>query len=220
MGLLRRIGFVILLLTVCVCAGAQGKKQLDSLKYIQPQFSEGTVIFADKHMSRGTLNISPFDQIVYCVISGKDTLSVAGNPDIISVSVDGRSFVRWRDSFVEIVASDGSVGVGIIRSTDKVNNVKTGAYGMATSSSSVRTYSVDANTGNFHDLIIDDPRNYVYSQSPCLFSGGKYFTVSRKAFEKLFPEQKAFIESVWAERDIDIADVDSVIDFYRELLDR
>lgn len=206
----------IILIFAGVCAGAQG---LDSLRYILPEFSQGTVIFGDKHISHGVLNISPLDQTVYC-ISAKDTLSVAGGADIISVSVDGRSFYRWNDSFVEILTSDGDTGVGIVRSTSKVSNVKTGAYGMTSGSSSIRTYSVNSNTGNLQSLIIEDPRNYVYTKSPYLINKGKYYSISKKSFAKLFPEHKDFIESVWSERDLNTTDVNAVIDFYNELLNK
>lgn len=217
---MKKFCFAIILLFASICAGAQGRKQLDSLKYIFPEFKEGTVIFSDKQISRGVLNISPLDQSVYCLSPEKDTLYVEGNPAIISVSVAGRSFTKWKESFVEIIARSGDTGVGIIRSTQKVNHVQTGAYGMSSTTSSIRSYSVDGNTGNLRNLIIDDPRNFVYTQSPCLYNDGKYYSVSKKSFQKLFPAQKAFIESVWAERDIDVTDINSVIAFYNELLQK
>ncbi|MDO5442245.1 MAG: hypothetical protein Q4G10_01100 [Bacteroidia bacterium] len=216
-NLIGRICSALCFLFVTVIAGAQ---QLDSLKYILPEFSQGTVIFGDKHISQGLLNISPLDQAVYCITSDKDTLSVAGNDDIISVSTSGRTFARWKDSFVELLTSDGDTGVGIVRSTAKVSNVKTGAYGMTTSTSSVKNYGVNTDTGNLTNLIIDDPRNFVYSKSPCLFKAGKYYPVSKKSFEKLFPGQKDFIESVWSERNINITDMSDVIAFYNELLQK
>lgn len=217
---MRRILIAIFLLFAGICAGAQGSRQLDSLRYILPEFCQGTVIFGDKSVSRGVLNISPLDHTVYCISAEGDTLSVAGNSDIISVSASGRSFVRWQESFVEIVITDGNTGVGIVRSTSKVNNAKPGAFGMASGASSTRTYSVDPSSGTFRDFIMDDPRNYVYRQFPCLCKDGRCLPVSKKSFERLFPEQKACIGSVWSDRNIDIADTDSVIDFYKELLQR
>lgn len=217
---MRRVIITIVLLFSCFLAGAQGRSQLDSLRYILPEFCQGTVIFGDKSVSRGVLNISPLDQTVYCISAGGDTLSVAGSSDIISVNASGRSFVRWQESFVEIAVVDGNTGVGIIRTTSKVNNAKPGAYGMASGASSTRTYSVNPSTGTFRDSIMDDPRNYVYRQFPCLCKDGRCLPVSRKSFERLFPELKAYIESVWSDRNIDITDTGSVIGFYRELLQK
>ncbi len=216
MRYMKKANSVIFLLFASVLGYAQGTRQLDSLKYVLPEFKQGTVIFADKSMSSGLLNISPIDQSVYCIDS-QDTLYVTGNPDIISVSADRRSFFKWKDAFVELVISDGGVGVGIIRVTSKVSNVKMGAYGMSSSTSSIQSYSVDASTGTLRSLIIDDPRNYSHKVTPCLFKSGKFFPVSKKSFEKLFPDKKEFIESVWAERGINIADVGAVIEFYKEL---
>lgn len=216
---MKRINLSICFILVCVCAGAQGHRQLDSLKYMLPEFSQGTVIFADKHVSRGILNISPLDQSVYC-LSGKDTLYVDGNPDILRVSAAGRSFVKWKESFVEVVVTQGTTGIGISRSTVKIDNVKAGAFGGTTATSSTKTYSVDSSSGTFHDLILEDPRNYVYKKTPYLYNDGKFLPVSRKSFEKLFPGQKDFIESVWAGRNITVTDINSVMAFYNELLQK
>lgn len=213
---MRRKNFVILLLFVSICTVAQGRKQLDSLQYILPEFSRGAVIFSDKQISSGMLNISPLDQSVYC-ISGKDTLYAEGNPNVIRVSVSGRSFVKWNDSFVEIILEKDNTGVGIIRKTLKVNNVRAGAYDMNSSTSFAKTYSVNASSGTLHNLTIDDPRNYVYTKTPYLFINGKYYRVSKKSFEKLFPKLKDFIERVWEERNVGAVDIAAVISFYNEL---
>lgn len=215
---MRRISIAILLLFAGVCAMAQGKKQLDSLKYILPEFSQGTVLTSDKQLSRGLLNISPLDQAVYCISPEQDTLYVADNANIVSVSVAGRSFSRWKESFVEIVALHSGAGVGIIRSTSRVSNVKTGAYGVSSGTSSIKTYSVDPTTGVLTNLIIDDPRNYVYTRTACLALDGKYLPMTKKSFEKMFPDKKEYIESVWAERGIKPTDFDAVLGFYNELL--
>lgn len=216
--IMRKICFAVSFLFVCVCAGAQGHKQLDSLRYILPEFSEGTVMYADKQFSRGMLNISPLDQAVYCLSPENDTLYVAANADILRISVAGRSFTKWKDSFVEMAVMDGNMGVGIIRSTAKVSNVKTGAYGSSTTTSSIRSYSVDAATGTLTNLIIEDPRNYVYTRTACLFVDGKYLPVSRKSYEKMFPEKKDYIESVWPERNIKPTDFDAAVSFFKDLL--
>lgn len=203
----------IFLLLACFCASAQEHRQLDSLKYIFPEFIQGNVVFSDHHFNQGLLNISPFDQQVYC-LSGKDTLVVAGNADIVSVGAQGRYFVKWDGSFVEEIVTEDGAGVGMIRSVAKVNNVQNGAFGMKSSASSIRTYSVDVYSGSMKNIIIDDPRNYSYRVSPCLFKESKFYPVSKKSFQKLFPDLKALIETEWSERRININDKDEVVEFF------
>ena len=217
---MRKFNVAVLFLMVSVCAGAQVQKPLDSLKYILPHFSQGIVVMADKQLDRGILNISPLDQSVYCISPQNDTLYVTSNPSIISVSVEGRSFVRWKGSFVEIIARNSGTGIGIIRSVAKVSNVKKGAYGMSSSTSSINSYSVNANTGVLSDLIIDDPRNYVYSKSACLTLDGKFFAINKKSFEKVFPDKKDYIESVWADLNLISTDIDGVLAFYNTLIQK
>lgn len=215
---MRKFNFVVLFLLVSLCAGAQAQKQLDSMKYILPHFSQGVVVLADKQFNRGVLNISPLDQAVYCISNDNDTLYVASNPKIISVSVEGRSFVKVNDSFVEIITRESETGVGIIRSVAKVSVVKTGAYGMASSTSAIKNYSVNPNSGVLTDLIIDDPRNYAYRKSACLIKNGRYFGISKKTFQKVFPDKKEYIESVWPELNLSSDDIDGVMAFYNELI--
>ena len=217
---MRNIHFAAFALFVCICTNAQGQKQLDSLRYIFPEFMQGTVIFADKQINHGVLNISPLDQQVYCLSPEKDTLFVEGPAEIISVSAAGRSFVKWNGSFVEIVTKESDTGIGIIRSTSKVSNVKTGAYGMSSATSSMKSYSVDATTGTLSNLIIDDPRNYVYRTSTCLVNKGRCIVLSKKNFEKMFPGKKDYIETVWPDLNLTAADHDAVLAFYNELLQK
>lgn len=217
---MKHIDIAIAFLLISLSATAQGRKQLDSLAYILPQFEQGSVVYADKSFSRGLLNISPLDQAVYCITPEKDTLTVQNYQSIISVTVNGRSFLRWKESFVENIVTDGDTGIGIIRSTTRVNNVKTGAYGMVDNSSAIESYSYDSMTGSFRENIIDNPLNYIYKLSPCLYKDGKYFTVNKKSFEKLFPAQKDFIEGVWNERKINVGNVTEVTAFYKELLSK
>ena len=214
---MRKLLFAAMLLLACVNAGAQAHKSLDSLKYILPEFTQGTVIFADRHFDHGMVNISPLDQGVYCLSPTKDTLFVDDNASIISVSVSGRSFKLWKDSFVEVMTKDPDTGVGLIRSTVKVNNVKKGAFGTSSATASIKQYSVDATSGNLRDLIIDDPRNFVYRKTACLIKNGNFLPVSKKSFQKMFPEKKDYIESVWAELNLSSADFDAVLSFYNEL---
>lgn len=213
---MKRICTAIFLLA-CISVQAQGQKQLDSLRYILPEFTRGTVIFADKTIKSGILNISPMDQAVYCLSEKNDTLYIATFPDIISVSAAGRFFIGWKNSFVEVLTNGPDNGIGLIRTTMKVNNVKAGAYGMASSTSSTRSYSVDAASGALNNVIIDDPRNYTYIKTVCLIQNGKGLPINKKSFQKLFPAQKDFIESVWSERNVSASDIDSVLAFYNEL---
>lgn len=214
---MKKLPIAIIFLLSCASAGAQQHKSLDSLKYILPEFSHGTVIFSDRHIDHGMLNISPLDQGVYCISPANDTLFVDENANITSVSVSGRSFLRWKDSFVEVMTKDADTGVGLIRSNTKVNNVKTGAYGMAYSASSITSYSVDAASGDLLDLIIDDPRNFVYRKMACLIKDGKVLPVSKKSFEKIFPEKKDYIENTWTKLNLNSSDFDAVLSFYNEL---
>lgn len=215
---MKRLFISTLFVLAGLTAEAQENIPLDSLRFVLPEFCQGTVRFADNQLRGGMLNISPIDQAVYSLSDGKDTLYVAEHPEITSVSVAGKFFVGWSGRLVEVIASDDDKGVGILRTTTKINNVKTGAYGGVSSTSSSRSYSIDAISGSYSSLIIDDPRNYVYSKTTYLLNKGKFIPVSKKSFEKLFPGQKDYIESIWPSLDVQDSNPDSVLKFYKELL--
>lgn len=216
---MRKFYIVTLLLLVCVCAGAQVQKQLDSMRFILPQFSQGVVLSSDKQISSGLLNICPLDQGVYIISPKKDTLYASNNSEIISVSVAGRSFIKWNNSFVELITSNSDPGIGIIRSVVKVSNVKSGAFGTTSSTSAISNYAPTGSSGMLTELvIIDDPRNYLYKRSVCIINNGKCLAISKKSFQKVFPDKKDYIASVWAERNLSSTDIDAVIAFYNDLL--
>ena len=201
--------------TTCLSAAAQ--EPLDSLRYILPEFKAGIVVYTDNHYGRGMVNISPLDQQVYCISDRGDTLVVEDNSSISKASMGGRTFFKWNNSFVEIVHSHGELGIGVIRSTAKVDNAKIGAFGTVDRLSSIETYSHNESSGTFRTSIIDNPLNYVYVLTPCLCKGGRYYDVTRKSFQKLFPSKKDYIESVWRERKMDVKNMDEVKAFFDEL---
>jgi len=204
--------FILLLLFVCCWTQAQGQ-QLDSMSFILSEFGRGTVVYADKHFGQGMLNISPMDQLVYC-ISANDTLVVDGNDRIVNVIISGRSFVKWKDTYVETVYTNNEgVGVAISRCVSRVSNVKTGAYGTTSSTSSQRSYSYGNSIGVLRPYIVDDPRNFIYKQNCCLVKDGNIYPVSKKSFEKLFPGKKELVDSLWQSKNIDVTDSGSIIDF-------
>ena len=207
---------VSLCLALSLASAAQSR--LDSLQYILPAFSAGAVRYSDGSFSRGLVNISPMDQTVYCLSAAGDTLVAENNSGIMAVSMGGRNFTKWNDSFVELVVSSGEIGVGVVRATSRVNNAKTSAFGTVDRLSSIDTYSHRQNTGSLRTNIIDNPLNYVYVTTPCLCKGGRYFNVTKKAFEKLFPDKKDYIESVWAERRQSVCSLEGAVAFFRELM--
>lgn len=219
---MKKVLSAIILLCACILASAQNKKQLDSLAYILPEFDQGIVVYSDGNFNRGILNISPLDQVVCCISPENDTLFIADNYSIMKVHIGNRSFERWRDAFVETIISDEETGtgIGVTRATARINNVKTGAYGMVDHSSSIESYSYDNFSGNFSVNIIDDPLNFRYKEEPCLVKDGKYSAVTKKNFQKLFPSKKAYIESVWNTRKLIVSDTKDVVAFYKELLEK
>ena len=199
-----------------LCASAQ---ESGSMQYLLEEFTEGVVVYSDGQFRRGLINISTMDQLVYLLSPEGELLEATDISEISSVSMGGRVFYKWRNYFAESVAGDAGCGVGVVRSTSRIRNASSSAYGAVNQLSSIDTYQHRQDNGTLRTDIIDNPLNYNFVVSPCLYKDGKFYDVTKKSFIKIFPEKKAYIESIWDERKNELGDPAGVIALFNELKD-
>ena len=71
-------------------AQAHANFNVDSLEYIMPNFSIGTVLFYNGERSQALLNINTFDNAVRFIDEKKDTLVVKNEEEIKAVYIKNR----------------------------------------------------------------------------------------------------------------------------------
>ncbi len=169
---------------------------VDSLQFILKNFSIGTVFFYNGDRNAALVNIGTLDQRVRFINEKGDTLVVVNEKDISAVIVSNRLFKKTNTGmYVEILDINKEVSLGVGRRLIFDQPKKMGAFGTASETSSVSTYSsIQDGTGNTYKLnqFLNVPyRFYVY---PYLYKDEKVYTPSKKTFIKLFPDKKREIE--------------------------
>ena len=209
----RIIAIAAAFLSVVLSFSAGAQEPLDSLIYAMPQFVNGTVVFDNGGSSNGNVNICIVDQTLrYIDPASGDTLVVENNGGVVRVIAGKRVFYRNGAYFIELMEMYGDIVLGLQRSTTLVNVVQTGAYGMASTTSSINSYRKDDSRGNIDVKNIDEQYrdNHSYKTSVYLLKDGKFFTATKKNLQKLFPAGKAQIEAWFKDGKADISDLANI----------
>lgn len=206
---MKRLVSILLLLCVCTAAKSQSLS-LDTLFYALPQFGRGTVAFPDGKVQSGNLNICNLDQTVRFIDPAGDTLVIDDSHLVIKVTVGKDVFYRDNHYFIKIVDMAGDVFLGLKKTMVQVNNEQVGAYGMASSTSSITSYSQDGSTGHLYKYVDFRPANWNYTAMYMLYRNGRFYTASKKNFQKCFPGRKAEIEAFFKDNEFSTTDGDSV----------
>lgn len=205
---------VLLLLFCVVSSNAQRKNFMypdrasvafyDSVKYVNPQFYPGVVIFADGKQSGGSINICTIDQKLHFVHESGDTLVVKKNEEVDRVYILGRAYVNSKYGYMEMLETVGDVTLCELRLTEIHTDAAPGAYGLKTQTSAVKSqtsFEISSNfsgqepiTNTLLNFDINDEIAFSYRKSPFLLVKGEAYPINRKTLAKFFPEQKSIIE--------------------------
>lgn len=190
--------------------GDLAANMIDSVKYVTPEFQTGIVIFKTGEKTEAKLNISTIDQTLRFIDENGEVLSVRNQDDISRVSIKGRTFVRGRGIYVELLDMSSDVILGVCRKVNFLETEKQGAYGKASPTTSVTSVSSYADNGYMYDLNQNLTTPFLYKQIPYLYKNGVFYLASKKAFTKCFPDKKAEIQSYIDEKKVDFSDMDQV----------
>lgn len=200
-------------LTLCVFS----QPLCNPLKYAMPQFSQGLIDLDDGSRQSGVFNICIIDQGVY-MISGKDTVITAANDHVIKLSAAGHLFLKYQDKYIEAVDMVDDVMLCLMRTTTIVDNVKSGAYGSVSATSSTRTYSInETSTMMLNDVVLDNPANYRHDEIYVLAVGNKRYPFNQKSLLKCFPAKKDIINQYFSVSSVNPADKEAVLSIFSSL---
>lgn len=188
-----------LLFCLPVFAGAQESEQSKGIPadvfYLMPNFGEGTVYFRGKAPAQGQMNICAVDNTLRYLDQNGTEMSAADIDNIIRVQIDTVLFFPYRDVFYRMYPVTSDVGVALKRDVKILRDVKRGAYGMESQTSSIQEVSTLYTEGGQYTL--SSSRNYPYraSEEIYLYKGDNVYPLSRKNLKKLFPEKQERIEA-------------------------
>ena len=235
---MKKFMYSVLLLLFCVVSSNAQRKNFmypdrtsvafyDSVKYVNPQFYPGVVIFADGKQSGGSINICTIDQKLHFVHESGDTLVVRNNEEVDRVYILGRAYVNSKYGYMEMLETVGDVTLCELRLTEIHTDAAPGAYGLKTQTSAVKSktsFEIDGTltgaeplTNTLLNFDINDEIAFSYRKSPFLLVKGEAYPVNRKTLAKYLPQQKSFINKYVKEDNVAFTSVAQVLKLFRAL---
>ena len=194
----------------------------DSVKYVNPKFYPGVVVSDNGKQSAGTMNICTIDQKIHFIGTDNDTLIIKNNQEVDRAYILGKAYINTKYGYIEMLEKAGDVALCELRLTEVHTDAATGAYGLKTQTSSVK--SLTSVSESFADgaaplmqLNINLDKPFSYSKKPYLLVKGNPYPVTKKALMKYFPKQKAFIEEYLKENNINFRSVAPVRELFNIL---
>ncbi len=183
---------------------------LDSVKFVVPEFQSGIITFQDGSYSRGPVNISTIEQRVYFIATNGEKQVLTNEDQVSRVSIKGRTFIKSKYGYVELLATEGDIALGAVRRVSFFETEKKGAYGMVSQTTSVTTIGSLQQNGTMYTLGIDQNTPFKYSVSPYLYKNSRIYLSNKKNFLKCFPDKKAEIEQYLKDNNVDFEKLEDV----------
>lgn len=232
---MKKILFTLAILFSCSCVYAQRQNFMypdkasmafyDSVKYVNPKFYPGVVISDNGKKSAGTMNICTVDQKIHFLGTDNDTLIIKNNQEVDRAYILGKAYVNTKYGYVEMLETIGDVALCVLRLTEFHTDAATGAYGLKTQTSSVKSLtSIDMTSTEgvapLMHLNINMEKPFSYSMKPYLLVKGNPYPVTRKLLCRYFPKHKVFIEEYIKENDALLTSVAPVRELFNQLKQR
>lgn len=195
----------------------ESMKMLDSVKYVLPQFTAGTVIFNNQGYSNGAVNIYTPNQTVHFIDGNGDTLEIDNNDQVKIVIAKKQNFLNCSYGFIELYESAGEVSIGELRAVNIISEVKTGAYGSKSESTSIQSVGYVTDNGMKTNLNLNSRVPFIYRKVPYIIRKGSVLPANKKTFSKSFPQKKEFIEQYLKENKVDFECMEEVREFFKVL---
>ena len=156
--------------------------------YLLPEFRQGMVYFSDQGPAQGNVNICAVDQTLRFM--DKDQELASGADNINRVIVDDIVFVRIDGAFYRLYPITDDLVLAFRRDVEIIRDVKTGAYGTQSRTSSIQKVSSFQTDGMMYTL--NSSKNYPYdvSESCFLYQAGDVTPISKRSLRKRFPARK------------------------------
>lgn len=200
---MKRIGTICLWAASLLCslaAGAQEKKTTSGalppdVYYLMPSFGKGMVFFTGQAPAQGDLNICALDNTLRFLDESGKELSASNDDNVVRVQIDTAVFLHYGNVYYRIYPVSDAVGLAVKRHVVIETDVKTGAYGMTSRTSSIREYSSVYTDGVAYKLENNKEYPYSVTETLFLFKGNDIIVFNKKNLRKLFPDRKADIDA-------------------------
>ena len=179
--------------------------------YLMPQMGKGTIMFNDRGPVNGSFNICAIDNTVRFLDAKGTELCLESNENLLSVVIDGITFLYRENEFYRLERVTGNTFVAIRREVRIHNDKYNSSYGMDSQTTAIDTYDGFEYHGYFVRIADSKGIPYIVSESASLYLRGMVLPPTKKNFIKCFPSYKEEINAWFKEnRKVDASDVETV----------
>ena len=162
--------------------------------YLLPEFGHGMVYFSDQGPAQGQMNICAVDQTLrFMDNDGKELSSNADN--ITRVVIGDVVFVRVDGAYYRLYPITDDLTVAYRRDVEIIRDVKKGAYGTESRTSSIRNVGTFQADGMMYTLQQATDYPYHVTESCSLYQAGSVVPFNKRNLRKQFPERKDDIDA-------------------------
>ena len=163
--------------------------------YLMPSFGQGTVYLRGQPPAQGRMNICAVDNTLHYIDNNGKELVAGEDVEILKVRIDSVVFIRFQNVFYRLFPYNDEMGVALQREVRVFHDVKRGAYGTVSQTSSIQEVGYIYADGTTHNLDSEKPLPYVTSDLFHVYHEGNVFPFTRKGLRKMFPDKKEEIDA-------------------------
>ena len=187
---MKKIVLMLALFAGVAVSGQEAKGNIPAdVFYMLPEFGQGMVYFSDQGPAQGQMNICTADQTLrFLDNDGQELASKAEN--ITRVVIGDVVFVRDGGAYYRLYPISDDLTVAYRRDVEIIRDIKKGAYGTESRTSSIRDVSTYQADGMIYTLqkVADYP--YHVTESCSLYQAGSVVPLNKRNLRKLFPDRK------------------------------
>ena len=200
MGVKMRHLWIAAVLICCgAVAGAQNPESVHGIPadvyYLMPSFGQGTVYLRGQAPAQGRMNICAVDNTLHFIDKNGTELEAGPDIEILKVRIDSVVFIRHQNIFYRLFPFNDEMGVALQREVRVFHDVKRGAYGTVSQTTSVQEIGYIYADGTTHNLDAEKPLPYATSDLFFIYRDGSVFPFTRKGLRKVFPDKKDEIDA-------------------------
>lgn len=180
-----------------------------SSPFLFPQFTEGTIVFKDGSSNRGMFNYDTSLDEIQFIGPNKEILALAQPEKVAMINIGNRRFMNAKNSFIEILI-EGPVSLCLKIHQRRIAE-KIGAYGSASGTTSIDTYSSYKTEGRYVNLSPNEAVSYKKEYSFYLLQNDKMkLIVAKNDLLKYFSSNKELLKQEMERQYTKFNDIDSI----------
>lgn len=152
------------------------------------------VYFFGQSPAQGELNICALDNTLRFIDNNGVELEAADGKDISKVIIEGETYLHSDGVFYRLYPVTLEYGIALERTVTILRDVKTGAYGTTSQTSSIREYNTFYADGVAYSIGTDKESPYTVSETIFLYRDGSVHPFNKRQLKRLFPERKSEID--------------------------